>query len=459
MKGPYCLTLVVLWVSVGVIRAEEFTRKDAASFPDRAGWAAVPVASALGAPAGGPAGPATDDPPDASYSLEELRTEMKKLAWTKGDFKIVPYGSLWGSAIYATERSFPGPYTLYVFSADEEGDDTFVIDTRRTRLGLDVGGPGIPLFFNAESGGKVEIDFHGAFVVENKPGVLLRHAYGEIKNDEFRLLAGQTYDVISPLWPGTLSYSVGWGGGNIGYRRAQVRLERYLSLSERLLLTAQGSVNQNIISDLTTTPGIRPESSGWPVIEGRVAATLGERGPDCRPITLGVSGHIGQQGFDFLTPGPPPLSPPAQQDARLRTWSLNVDVFAPLTERWGVQAELFTGENLGTFLGGVVQGVSLFSHDTIRSAGGWVDVWYDWTPRLHSHAGWGVDDPFNVDLISGRSYNHFIFANMVFDVTKQLNVGLEVSSWKTMYLETRPGQPDLRPGESVQLEFTGKYGF
>jgi hypothetical protein len=392
------------------------------------------------------------------FTLEELRGEMKKFAWKKGDFTVVPYGSLWGSTIFETERSFPGPYTLYVLSATTDGEQSFVIDTRRTRLGFDIAGPRIPMFHNALSYGKAEVDFHGAFVTENKPGVLLRHAYGEIKDNEFRLLAGQTDDVISPLYPRTLSYSVGWGGGNIGYRRAQVRLERYLACSDHLLWTVQGSINQNVITDVTST-GIRPESAGWPVIEGRVATTIGERRPGSLPITFGVSGHIGEQGFDFLTTGPPPLSLPPQDDVRRRTWSLNGDLYIPITERFGVQGEVFMGENLSTFLGGIIQGVSFETRNSIRSCGGWVDVWYDLTPRLHTRTGFGLDDPNNHDIVTGRSYNQYIYANASFDVTKPLIVGIEVTSWKTLYQETRPGQPQLKPGESVQFEITGKYSF
>ena len=57
------------------------------------------------------------------------------------------------------------------------------------------------------------------------------------------------------------------------------------------------------------------------------------------------------------------------------------------------------GENLGTFLGGIGQGdQSLLPYNTIRDAGGWFEVWYDWTPRLHSHVGYSVDDPNDHDL-------------------------------------------------------------
>ena len=82
----------------------------------------------------------------------------------------------------------------------------------------------------------MEFDFQGASAQENKGAVLLRHAYWEVKDEEFRLLAGQTWDIISPLYPTTTMYTVYWAAGNIGYRRAQFRGERYLACSDELLL-------------------------------------------------------------------------------------------------------------------------------------------------------------------------------------------------------------------------------
>jgi hypothetical protein len=129
---------------------------------------------------------AEEDAGPESFTLDELRGEMKSLMWTKGDFKIIPYGALWGSAIYSTRRTAPGPYIVYVNSPTTEGESAFEIDTRRTRLGLDVTGPMVPLVGCSQSGAKVEIDFHGnqpPFTVvpvspnENRALPLLRHAY------------------------------------------------------------------------------------------------------------------------------------------------------------------------------------------------------------------------------------------------------------------------------------------
>jgi len=393
--------------------------------------------------------PAEVAPPPAVeeyYTLDELKGEMKKLVWTKGDLKIVPYGILWGSMAYETSRTATGDYVFYVLSDDEEGEDAFHVDGKSTRLGIDVIGPRLPLFGCAESGGKIEFDFQGSFVTENRGSVLLRHAYLEVKNEDYRLLFGQTWDVISPLYPGMLMYSVGWGGGNIGYRRAQFRAERYYDLSPRMFLTLQGSLNTDIItpSDLPASVGIRGDHAGWPILEGRAAMTLGERGPGCRPITIGASGHIGEQIYDVPASG--------IDDAARKTWSFNADFRWPITERFGFQGEFFTGQNLGAYLGGILQGINRFTLEGIHSTGGWGEIWYDWSPRCHSHVGYSIDDPWNQDVTVGRIYNDFIFANLFYDVTPKFLVGVELSYWKTHY-QTQS------PGESAHIEFAAKYGF
>lgn len=386
----------------------------------------------------------TVEPPAEHHSMDQIRAEMKKLAWTKGDIQIVPYGALWGTTAYESSRSNIGDYVFYVFSDTDQGESAWHVDAKSTRLGIDFLGPVLPNFGSAQTGGKVEIDFQGQYQTENKGTVLLRHAYLEVKNEYFRLLAGQTWDVISPLMPGTIMYSVGWGAGNIGYRRAQFRAERYLHFSDTFLVTAQASINSDVVSEFAGNAV--GDHSDWPVVEGRLGFTLGPRGAGCRPLEIGISGHIGEQSYDFA-------SPPIQDDIEFRTWSFNVDARYPITSRFGVQGEFFTGENLGAYLGGVVQGVNLTMRDTICSTGGWFDVWYDWTDCLHSHAGFLIDDPLNQDVSRGqRSYNHFYFVNLTYDVTKKFVLGLEVQQWKTNWVEKEPG-------DSYRLEFMAKYGF
>ena len=411
--------------------------------------------------------PPTDN--DQYFTLDELKSEMKKLAWTKGDFTITPYGTLWANMAWETSRSFQGDFVLYVLRPrptpnavfDRPTNQQFHFDVKSTRLGFDLLGPNVPLFGDARTGGKVEIDFQRTFDTENRAGVLLRHAYLEVKNEQYRLLAGQTWDVISPLYPGVLFYTVGWDGGNIGYRRAQTRAERYFALSDTLLVTTQGSLNTDLVSDIapTTAPAtFVGDHSGWPLLEGRLATTLGPRGPGSRPIEVGVSGHIGETVFDFGAPFAAPVA--NLKGVPRRTWSLNADVRVPITSRLGVQGELWMGENLATFFGGIGQGVdvvaagaTLPTGNAIFSRGGWFDVWYDWTDRLHSHAGYSIDDPIDADITSGRIYNAFLFANLTYDVTSKFFVGFEFTSWRTLWKGPAADAPDQH------FDFVAKYGF
>lgn len=376
------------------------------------------------------------------YTLDQVQAEMKKLTWKKGDFSVTPYGFLWANMVYETERSNIGDYTLWVFSAQEQGEPTFHVDARNTRLGMDILGPKLPYFYDAQTGGKVEIDFQGSFVTENKGSVLLRHAYAEIYNEQFRLLAGETWDVISPVIPDSIMYSVYWDAGNIGYRRAQFRGESFTAFSDTLLLTLQASLNGNIAPDTSSVASA--DQSGWPVLEGRAALTFGPRGKEDHPIVCGVSSHIGEQRFTFAN----------AKDLTANTWSLNGDLRLPVNQYWGFLAECYIGENLSAFLGGIGQGYDFTLRKGIYDQGGWMEVYCDASPQWHYHAGYTLDDPDNNDIASaaGRTYNQAIFGNVMYNVTKQFVIGLEVASWKTLYkAET--------PGESIRTEFMARYGF
>lgn len=398
------------------------------------------------------------DDGDGSLRLEDL-------AWQKKGLRVVPYGAVWGDAVYATQRTNPGAFTLWVFSRQSQPEDAFAIDARRSRFGLDVETRPLAALGGAVSRGRIEIDFFGDFVTENRANLRLRHAYWEIESDTYSILFGQTWDVVSPLLPHTLNLGSGWDAGNIGFRRTQLRGERYWNVSDVSRVTLQAALSQNIVTDFPTDVGVRRESTNWPTIEGRLAWTLGPRDATRAPATLGLSGHIGETGFDFLAPGPPPVNLPPVSNARFPTWSANLDLYLPLTARLGFQGEVFTGANLGAYFGGVGQGVCSCLRAPIHSRGGWGEFWYQWTPRLQTAAGYGLDDPRDSDLLFGRTYNQFFFANFLVDVTDQLSTGLEISCWTTLYQDQRVGLIPASqliptaPGKAVVFDWMTKFQF
>lgn len=405
-------------------------------------------------------------PPPGGITADELDAAIEKAGWSKGGFKIVPYGILWGDMIYASSRQFPGRFILWIDSEETQGEDSFQIEARYTRVGLDVKGPTVDVFGGMAGGGKVEVDFLGNFTTENQPDVRVRHAYYEAKNESARILVGQTWDLISPLLPNTVNFSVLWAAGNIGFRRAQFRLERYIPLSGDVTWELQGALAQNVIQDFTSgtsSVGVTRETGDWPMIQARTGLRFGGGRPN--PIAIGVSGHIGETGFDFAGGHPANPGLAAQDDARFRSWSFNVDAKIPLTDRCGVHGEFFTGENLSNELGGILQGVCPCLRVPIRATGGWGEIWFDVTPKVHTHLGYGVDDPNNADSLIGRTSNSVVYSNVFLDCTKQLTTGLEVSYWRTNY-HNRTSEPGFTPiasptlpGDAVAIDWTVRYKF
>jgi hypothetical protein len=380
---------------------------------------------------------------------QELKAEVGRMAWRKGDVVVIPYCLVWGSMSYDSQRCKIGDYALWFESPDlHPRDPDFNVDAKSSRVGLDFTGPGLWFLDDAKIGGKVEVDFQGQFVTRNKPGLLLRHLYVEAKDEEFRLLIGQTWDVISPLGIPTLNYTAGSAVGNLAYRRAQFRAERFMGLSDTFMVTLQGSLNANVVTDFVTDPATTTSADPgpYPDVQSRAAFTIGRRDcPDAPPIVLGVGGHYGIQNFDFRTS-------PVELDVDIPTYSLASDMVIPIGQRWGIQGEFFTGFNLSNYMGGILQGVDRGTHRGIHATGGWGEVYVDWLSCLHTHSGFAIDDPANNDMTSGRTCNQMLYNNVIWDATKNLQLAFEVDVWTTRYLT-------LSPGEGVRLEFAAKYKF
>ncbi|MCA9264313.1 MAG: hypothetical protein KDA60_10715 [Planctomycetales bacterium] len=438
-----------------------------APFDASTGADALPAAPATPGDAITPAIEVELPNPDTGLTMDDVREEIGKLSWKKNGLSITPYGILWTDAIFATSRTFPGNFILYVESDETHGEKTYEIDSRRSRVGVDIAAPEVDLFGGVTSGGKVEIDFLGGFVNPNTTDLRLRHVYWEAKNEHLRFLVGQTWDVVSPLIPSTVNFSVNWGAGNIGFRRAQIRYERYVPLSSDVTMELQSALAQNIVPDLASgdvAAGVIRESGAWPMLQGRLGFKVDAIE---LPLAFGVSGHIGETGFDFTRTGPGPAMLPPERNARFQSWSANADWSLPMSERFGIHGEFFTGENLSNLLGGINQGVCPCLRVPISSIGGWTEIWFDWTQHIHSHLGFGVDDPDDSDSVVGRTQNRVIYANVMIDLTKRLRTGLEVASWETRYHNLTLTEPDpanriagpTAPGEAVVIDWMMQYRF
>src|SRR5262249_1757097 len=246
--------------------------------------------------------------------------------------------------------------------------------------------------------------------------------------DDWRFAAGLQFNVFNPLNPTMLTFSFLGGSGNAGAGfPGQARVERYFRPAADAQITLTVALSEPLST--TVNNGLRiSEDNGWPEIEARASLALGplqgEGLQAKRAFEAGVSGLVGQirttQGATHVVAD---------------VWGLGADLRWAVTLRFGFQAEAFVGQTLGSYTAGILQNVNALTFQAIRAAGGWVEVYYYLCPeKLHTHVGYGIDDPLDRDLAPGQPVrNETYFANLIWDVTKHLRLGAELTYRRTEY--------------------------
>jgi hypothetical protein len=337
------------------------------------------------------------------------------LSLKASDFNF--YGFLKLNTAYDSGYSYPGNFVLF---EKDPGftKNLFYISANESRFGMNISGNKVGDF---NLSGKVEIDFMGGGA-ENKAHIIMRHAYLKLKKDNFTIIAGQTWDIISPLNPVSLNYSVMWMAGNIGYRRAQLRMEDTIKIGNNDL-KIQAGIFRTIGGDFDLNGIDDGVSSGTPTIQGRVSTTFNIL--ESSVLQIGISGHYGKDKSYFNKEG--------------KSWttnSINFDFLLKISETYKIMGEFFSGKNLGSFLGGIGQTVNLAKQVEIGSKGGFIDLVFTPTKELTISGGYGVDTPNEDDLsVGNKSKNSVIFGNIILFLNKALKIGVELDRWKTEYFK------------------------
>lgn len=365
-----------------------------------------------------------------SASAENKAAPAQEAPKASEGFSVKSYGYIKLDASYNDSRVTNGNFVTFVPGEGAVGnDDSLNITARQSRLGLDITAPDYNGF---KTKGKVEVDFYGdgSASHENKAEPMLRQAYLETTRGGMSILAGQSSDVISPLNPLSLNYTVGWGAGNIGYRRAQLRLSYNKSFDEFTGLLTQIALARSTgltNEDLDGGGQNDGDDAGFPTIQGRLALTT--KGFAGRKNVIGISGHFGREEADW-----------AGAETDLDSWSGNIDFVIPLSERFTLSGEAFTGENLDDYFGGILQGVNTTTRNEISTTGMWSQLNFTYNKKWQYNAGLGIDNPDTDDInVTNRDKNSYYFLNAMFKALPMLTIGFEYSYWETEYLGQRDG--------------------
>jgi hypothetical protein len=272
-------------------------------------------------------------------------------------------------------------------------------------------------------------NLYSSSLIQDLWGFLPLQAYGQLKNESWRIAAGLQLDIFNPLNPTVLPLSYLGASGNTGAFRGQFRVERYLHPSDDSDITLTAGISDPIPTTVSNTFRLS-EDNGWPNVEGRAAwasgPLVGEGQLAKRPFEIGVSGLVGQIRTTV----------PLTTQVVANTWGLGTDLRWDFDQRCGLQGELFVGQTLGTYMGGILQNINSTTFQGIHSAGGWLELYYYLCPdKLHTHVGYGIDNPRNGDLAVGQlARNETWFANLIWDVTKHFRVACEVTYRRTVYI-------------------------
>lgn len=368
-------------------------------------------------------------------------------------YKFTFSGYFKGDAIYDANRAYPGNFALWIPYGGSEDDDAMHVTARETRLGLN--------FSWCENGyttnAKLECDFYGLGAqpsglnaMENKATSMLRHAFLEVTKGRWSILAGQTSDVISPLVPKTVNYTVCWAQGNIGYRRPQIRISTWAGLGEKAKLKAAVAASRTLGSDLDHDGIDDGMDAPLPTVQGRLGAYM--KFGDGGSAGVGVSGHYGIEkwGVDDST--------------ETESWSINSDLRVVVNKRVSLAGEFFMGQNLGTYFGGILQSVNPMKNE-IFTMGGWGMVSVKPHDRLTVNAGYAFDDPDDEDFELPEDFTHtfrdknsVVFGNLMYAVTSTVTAMFEVSYLKTEYLTKlhETVLDDCEDFDSLRIQFALK---
>jgi len=298
---------------------------------------------------------------------------------TKKGSDIQCYGFLRMDAAYDSSRLSDTQVPAYVLSEDPkalaakgvkaapENQDEFTLYTRMTRLGFNLKGAKVEGMGAPKLTGRMEVDFYGP-ASDSRNMFRMRHAWLKLQWGDFSVLAGQTVDLISPLYPIANDDMILWGAGNLADRRPQARLQYALPIGEsRLFLQGVAGLTSAIDRNDLDGNGVPDgEVSGRPTLQGRAAYRMPVWNTNS-PLEVGVWAHQAWEELD---------SPIAEGgDTEFQSNVVGVDVKLPIyQDRLALSADGWSGKNLSDVRGGIFQGINPETNAEIKAMGGFAQL-------------------------------------------------------------------------------------
>jgi len=358
--------------------------------------------------------------------------------------KVQLYGFVKLDAFYDNTEVYQGDWMLFARPEGTIQSETnvFSMNARASRMGLKFTGPALTPKIGLNA--LLEMDFSGGFPnsssAARQPQLRLRHAWVELNHAVWELRLGQDWGLITGPFPNTTDAVVGAAKGNLwmAYSQAKLTLKHDpLKLAVSVNRPMSGNVKYDSFTGGDLDIVDDGERSGQPWLMGRVWYSS-------KMLTASVSGHYGQESIADLS----------AKTHEVTTYSANADVILNLG-KLSLTGRVFSGENLNTFFGGIVQGyvTDSTSVTNIAAQGGWAQAVFQVDPNWALTAGAGLDDPDDTHLASGaRSRNFWKYGCLTWKPAGELAFMFEVNHLTTDYIAKDSGS-------NLRVQFTTTYTF
>ncbi len=347
------------------------------------------------------------------------------------------YGYVKLDASYDSRRTVAGDLMFFVLPDGPAGrKEEFNMTARETRLGLNLGVPGLTDY---RVTGKLETDFYGAGGGDNTALLRMRLAYVNIQKDSLSLMAGQDWDTFITAGPGyaiiprIVNFSYMAYAGALGLRRPQVRLTYDKEVADGTRVIAKVAAARTIGQDIDGDGQNDGAAAGFPSGQGNLILVTDALGG--LKTVLSVSGHGGSERVGaHMLEGPEGSDPIAVPKKDYDSWSLIGSLSQQLGSKLTLQGAYWTGENLVTYWGGIGNGINRSLRKGVRAQGGWAQLMLNATDAVNLNVGYGVDDPNSDDLNPGsREKNELLFGSVFYRVNPATTLAVEYSHLTTSY--------------------------
>ncbi len=332
-----------------------------------------------------------------------------------GAGELTPYGFVRFDAVIDDSRLNHHQYPNWVLPepAGAEGNGNLTIHPRLTRLGAKLAP--VDLGEDSEISGVIETDFQNGGS-ESRQILRLRKAYFNLRKGDWHFLAGQTWDLISPLFPAANNDGMMWNTGNLGDRHPQARLtwKPGTGVSAAVALGQTGAVDKK---DLDKNGILDGSEAMAPFLQARV-------GIEQAKFKAGAWAHRGSEE----------TGTPVGGSTSFTSTAVGLDFSVSPTDRLAVEGEGWTGSNLSDIRGGIGQGVNTATGEEIAASGGWVHLLIKPGEGWKLYAGAMMDTPDEEAVPEGgRTGNQAFYLVNRYRPWKSFQAAVEYVNWTTEY--------------------------